>query len=600
MATSGSFDTSHRISGSYNTYATFSWSQSSQSVTNNTTTISWKLVGKTASSYQYVYVYSASVTVNGTTTSGWSGNMYNGTQMLSGSRTISHNADGTKSFSASAGLAMYSSGSWYSGSGSWTLTTIPRASTPSLASSTFNIGDTITINTNRAASSFTHTLSITYGSTTTQIATGVGASTTYDTSAIADAMYAVIPSATSFTGTITCVTYNGSTNIGTKTCSYTAKAVESVAKPTFSDFTYADTNSTITAITGNNQVLVQGKSTLAVTVSSANKATANQSASMSSYLSSISGLSASGSYSSSANVVMTFSSSAFTPGTQALAVKAIDSRGFSTSVAKNVTVLAYAAPTVNATAVRVNNFENETTLSVSGSYSPLTVSGTAKNTVSSVQYRYKQQSTSTWSSWASMSGVTPASSGSYTTTAKVLDLANTASFDIQVKTTDGLGSTTVSLVVSAGVPIFRIGTDGFVYINEQPLMQSHIGKVIMSTTLDTAAKVAAIYGGTWEAWGAGRVPVGVDTSDSDFDAPNKTGGSKTVTLQIEQIPSHRHELYATSGSSSMGHGYHESVAMGANSAHNDTTWDASINVGGGQPHDNMSPYQTLYMWKRVS
>ena len=61
-------------------------------------------------------------------------------------------------------------------------------------------------------------------------------------------------------------------------------------------------------------------------------------------------------------------------------------------------------------------------------------------------------------------------------------------------------------------------------------MPSHVGQVIMSTTLDTAAKVKAIYGGTWEAWGAGRVPVGVNTSDTDFNAPNKTGGSKTVTM----------------------------------------------------------------------
>lgn len=50
----------------------------------------------------------------------------------------------------------------------------------------------------------------------------------------------------------------------------------------------------------------------------------------------------------------------------------------------------------------------------------------------------------------------------------------------------------------------------------------------------------------------------------------------------------------------MGHGYHESVAMGANSAHNDTTWNASINVGGGQPHGNMQPYSTVYMWRRTA
>ena len=115
--TSGSFDTTHRVSGSYNTYATFSWWVSGSG--SNYTDVSWNLTGKTASSHQYIHVYSASVTVNGTTYSSWSGNMYNGTVMLSNTTRIYHTGEFT--FSASAGIAQYSSSSWYSGNGSWTL-----------------------------------------------------------------------------------------------------------------------------------------------------------------------------------------------------------------------------------------------------------------------------------------------------------------------------------------------------------------------------------------------------------------------------------------------------------------------------------------------
>ena len=115
--TSGSFDTTHRISGNYNTYATFSWHVSGSG--SNYTDVAWSLTGKTANSYQYVHVYSASVTVNGTTYSGWSGDMYNGTVMLSNTTRIYHTGEFT--FSASAGIAQYSSGSWYDGSGAWTL-----------------------------------------------------------------------------------------------------------------------------------------------------------------------------------------------------------------------------------------------------------------------------------------------------------------------------------------------------------------------------------------------------------------------------------------------------------------------------------------------
>lgn len=115
--TSGSFDTTHRVSGSYNTYATFSWQVSGSG--SNYTDVSWKLTGKTAGPNQYIHVYSASVTVNGTTYSSWSGNMYNGTVMLSNTTRIHHTGEFT--FSASAGIAQYSSNSWYDGSGSWTL-----------------------------------------------------------------------------------------------------------------------------------------------------------------------------------------------------------------------------------------------------------------------------------------------------------------------------------------------------------------------------------------------------------------------------------------------------------------------------------------------
>lgn len=115
--TSGSFDTTHRISGRYNTYATFNWWVSGSGT--NYTDVAWNLTGKTASSSQNIHVYSASVTVNGTTYSSWSGNMYNGTVMLSNTTRIYHTGEFT--FSASAGIEQFARGSWYDGSGSWTL-----------------------------------------------------------------------------------------------------------------------------------------------------------------------------------------------------------------------------------------------------------------------------------------------------------------------------------------------------------------------------------------------------------------------------------------------------------------------------------------------
>ena len=123
-----------------------------------------------------------------------------------------------------------------------------------------------------------------------------------------------------------------------------------------------------------------------------------------------------------------------------------------------------------------------------------------------------------------------------------------------------------------------------------------VGSIYMSTALTTAADVGAALGGTWVAWGAGRVPVGVDASDTDFDAAEETGGEKTHTLTTSEIPSHRHSTTAcgtrgkaqsdTSGSS----GYAWNADSGSYTGY----------AGGGGAHNNLQPYITCYMYKRTA
>lgn len=83
-----------------------------------------------------------------------------------------------------------------------------------------------------------------------------------------------------------------------------------------------------------------------------------------------------------------------------------------------------------------------------------------------------------------------------------------------------------------------------------------VGSIYMSATLSTPEAVAALFGGIWERWGEGRVPVGVDTADSDFSTSEKSDGAKShsytpagsnsggsvgnTTLTTTQIPSHSH------------------------------------------------------------
>lgn len=98
--------------------------------------------------------------------------------------------------------------------------------------------------------------------------------------------------------------------------------------------------------------------------------------------------------------------------------------------------------------------------------------------------------------------------------------------------------------------------------------------------------------GTWERL-KGKVCLGLDEDDTNMNAIGKTGGEKTHTLTINEMPSHKHQVSNTTNSGSNG------WAMSGNWA--DTgAFDTSA-TGGGQPHNNMQPYQVVgYMWIRKS
>ena len=102
------------------------------------------------------------------------------------------------------------------------------------------------------------------------------------------------------------------------------------------------------------------------------------------------------------------------------------------------------------------------------------------------------------------------------------------------------------------------------------------------------------FGGTWKSWGSGRVPVGVNVSDSNFNSVEKTGGESRHTLTANEMPLHNHTIdifTEIGGPTSGGASYIDGNRYG-----NRTTSMA----GGGQPHNNLQPYITCYMWKRTA
>lgn len=159
--------------------------------------------------------------------------------------------------------------------------------------------------------------------------------------------------------------------------------------PNFSDFEYTDDNSATVALTGNNQTMIQGQSTPLVTISTANKATGNNGVAVSNYAITFVGQSKTITYSSSESVSASLNAPSES-GTANLVVSAVDSLSLSTAVTKSVTIYPWSAPTISASIERVNNFESQSTLKISGTYAPITIENEAKNSLT-VSYRTKNR-----------------------------------------------------------------------------------------------------------------------------------------------------------------------------------------------------------------
>lgn len=126
-------------------------------------------------------------------------------------------------------------------------------------------------------------------------------------------------------------------------------------------------------------------------------------------------------------------------------------------------------------------------------------------------------------------------------------------------------------------------------------LASHPVGSLFETTVST--NPGTLYGGTWAAWGGGRTPVGVNTADTSFNTVEKTGGAKTHTLTVQEIPNHAHDLNAVNeGVDNPNGGYHPGWTFNKQY----TAQVMSASIGGGQAHNNLQPYITCYIWKRTT
>jgi len=122
-----------------------------------------------------------------------------------------------------------------------------------------------------------------------------------------------------------------------------------------------------------------------------------------------------------------------------------------------------------------------------------------------------------------------------------------------------------------------------------------VGSIYISTVSTNPGTLLGT--GTWTAFAAGRTLVGINSGDTDFDTVEETGGAKTHTLTVDEMPSHTHNSQydnrTPDGIDSGGAGS-EIGGRGTNNFFPTTA------TGGGQAHNNLQPYIVTYMWKRTA
>ena len=318
----------------------------------------------------------------------------------------------------------------------------------------------ISLNVTVYEASYTNTLTIKKGSTTYLTISGLSWTkgtanrTVTLTAAQRTTLLTAMASDKSFTGTFSVSSYSGSTQIGTASSkTATVSTTSANSAPTLSGFTYADSYATTTAITGNDQVFIQGHSKLTVTPGTA---TPKNNATIANYTATCNGVSVSNT-TGEALTVGTVSKS----GTVAVVLTVTDSRGWTASVTKNITVVAYAKPKVNSlTLRRTNDIEAEMQLVFNGSISAITVDGTQKNSLLYCRYRYKATSATSYSSYVSiLSAVTQSGTSFSYSNLELRNLASDQSWDVHIQIRDKLNSLSsldLYYVIPQGTPLVAL------------------------------------------------------------------------------------------------------------------------------------------------
>lgn len=575
MATSGNFLTSDSGQGGGNYYGRliFEWWQVSSGISGSVGYhgINYHLKTYGGSGSYYQWLYNCSMNVDGAGYSRGNGPAYGGGQVVLGDygNTLYTNSSGDRSFGASAQGGIYYNTINTSGSGGWSLDHINLwggVDYINVPSPLTDESGAITVGWHH----YTGTAHLWYrldqidsGDSTFHYA-GMGQPHTFS------GYQSWLQS--KMTGTNNSVLYiyygddidnNGSVDNWQGPWTYNVSIANDTgqANPIFTTFTYSDTNGTTTAITGNNQVLIQGKSVVNAVILAANKAVAQKQATMFNYTGTIGAAQSIMGWSSSSTVNVGLGSVADVSGVQNLSITAFDSRFNSTTVTKSVTVLPYESPafTPLLTIGYTNNYDYQDGLTVTANgttlatVSPMTLSGTDKNSVNTstgIQFDVSKGNNSSYTgTWTNVTTARASGSPNVTTTlatlaSSILAKMGTLTFDnsikwyVKFKIVDVLETQTYETSIDIGKAIFRIGTDNKLYNKEEqimvlPMISAIADNVVAGITGGTGTITPYVIAPVYVKYGTGVGNSSTVLFDINFDFTSSSVGMRTWALKVD-------------------------------------------------------------------
>lgn len=550
---------------------------------------------------------------------------------------VDHNQEGNANVNISSS---FNGGAWGSASGDKTvdLPQIPRGSKITNTQKSFDLGTNLVIlNITKYVDTYYDVLNISMNNTILRTVNGVTDKYVFNpTDAELNTIYNSVPNSDSQTITFTLTTYSNSdktTQIGVSSVyNITGKIID--ANPTLTGFDYEDTNPLTLNLSGDSNKIINGYSTLKISNLVAN---ANKGATLK--LVQINNVQ----YPYDSN----FTVSIPNWSGNVITMYVFDSRNNSTKleVPIGINYVDYKEKVIiNKSCTRYANVNEESNLSFSGEWFNSSF-GTYNNQLSA-SYKYRQKGGNEWIQGTTNINIT-VDGNNYSYSGYIKGDTNNGfatenSYEIEIIVTDSLSSKSDTTILIAGEPAMdiyhsNISIGGY-YNEDESEYQAQFKKAVnfyggiykngveiggeslpigsmipfgsqnnipsnwkicdgSAISRETYAELFNIIGTSYGAGDGsttfnlpnkrGRVSVGLDSNQTEFNTIGKKGGEKTHQLKVEELPSHAHTVKGTVGSG----GYAEGVSFGNSANPGYTSWVGMSAVGGNQPHNNLQPYE---------